>query len=238
QNPRTVLPRALNTIPIRFALFYILSIATIMMVTPWREISAANSPFVQLFMLVGLPAAAGIINFVVLTSAASSTNSGIYSNSRMLYGLAKDREAPGIFAKLSVRSVPSSSLVFSSLCLLGGAVLIYLVPNIVTAFTLVTTVSATLFIFVWGMILYTYIVYRRKRPELHAASSYKMPGGVFMCWVCLAFFAFVLVLLAAEHDTRAALMATPIWFVVLAIAWLCGCGKKSTSSTAAYSENS
>jgi len=91
----------------------------------------------------------------------------------------------------------------------------------VTVFTLVTTVSAILFMFVWTIILCSYLVYRRQRPQLHEKSLYKMPLGKLMCWVCMAFFACVLVLLTLQDDTRQALMVTPIWFVVLGIGyWL------------------
>ena len=115
--------------------------------------------------------------------------------------------------------MPSLGLLFSCFCLLLGAALIYLVPNLMTAFTLVTTLSAVLFMFVWSLILCAYMAYRRKRPQQHAESAYKMPGGVFMCWVCLAFFAFVLVLLCLQSDTRAALLASPVWFVLLGIGY-------------------
>lgn len=68
----------------------------IMSVTPWSAITADRSPFVEMFVLVGLPAAASMINFVVLTSAASSANSGVFSTSRMLFGLAKQGDAPKV----------------------------------------------------------------------------------------------------------------------------------------------
>ena len=87
------------------------------------------------------------------------------------------------------------------------------------AFTLVTTVSAILFMFVWSLILLSYISYRKNRPNLHTASNYRMPGGVAMCWLCLAFFAGIIVLLTFEADTRQALIATPVWFVVLGVAY-------------------
>jgi len=190
-----------------------------MCVTPWNTVAADRSPFVELFVLAGLPAAASIINFVVLTSAASSANSGIFSTSRMLFGLGQDGMAPKAFGKLSSRAVPSNGLIFSCICLLSGVVLIYLIPNVVTVFTLVTTVSAILFMFVWTIMLCSYLVYRRKRPQLHATSEYKMPLGIVMCWVCMAFFAFVLVLLTLQDDTRQALMVTPLWFVVLGIGY-------------------
>lgn len=218
-DPRRNLPKAINSIPVRIIIFYVLALAAIMAVTPWRLVEAGKSPFVELFVLAGVPAAASLINFVVLTSATSSANSGIFSTSRMLYGLADENHAPKAFARLSKAAVPSLGLLFSCFCLLLGAALIYLVPNLVTAFTLVTTLSAVLFMFVWSLILCAYMAYRRKRPQQHASSAYKMPGGVFMCWVCLAFFAFVLVLLCLQADTRAALLASPVWFVLLAIGY-------------------
>ena len=219
KNPERTLPRAINSIPIRIIVFYVLALIAIMAVTPWRDVVPGKSPFVELFVLAGLPAAASIINFVVLTSAASSANSGVFSTSRMLFGLAQEGDAPKAFEKLSRRAVPANGLLFSCTCLLLGAVLIYVIPDVVEAFTLVTTVSALLFMFVWTLILLSYIRYRKQRPALHQASKYKMPGGVFMCYVCLAFFAGILVLLCLEDDTRKALIVTPLWFVILAVTY-------------------
>ena len=219
-DPMRNLPKAINSIPIRIIIFYVLALVAIMMVTPWRMVEPGQSPFVGLFVLAGIPAAASLINFVVLTSATSSANSGIFSTSRMLYGLAGEKHAPKAFARLSRAAVPSLGLLFSCFCLLLGAAMIYLIPDLITAFTLITTLSAVLFMFVWSLILFSYIAYRRKRPQLHEASTYKMPGGVFMCWVCLAFFVFVMVLLSLRADTRAALIASPVWFVLLGIGYV------------------
>ena len=220
KDPHRTLPRAINSIPVRIIIFYVCALIAIMAVTPWRDVVPSKSPFVELFVLAGLPAAASIINFVVLTSAASSANSGVFSTSRMLYGLAQEGDAPKVFGKLSAASVPSRGLVFSCVCLLGGAFLMWVVPNLVEAFTLVTTVSAILFMFVWSLILLSYISYRKHRAELHQASRYRMPGGVAMCWACLAFFAGIIVLLTFEADTRQALLATPLWFVLLGVAYV------------------
>ncbi|OWO84066.1 D-serine/D-alanine/glycine transporter [Photorhabdus luminescens] len=217
KDPMKSLPRAINAIPIRIITFYVLALIIIMSVTPWRSIIADKSPFVELFVLIGLPAAASIVNFVVLTSAASSANSGVFSTSRMLFGLAKEGDAPQQFGRLSRRSVPASGLIFTCLCLSCGVVLIYLIPDVMHVFTLVTTVSAILFMFIWSMILSSYLVYRKRRQALHKASTYKMPFGIIMSWVCLAFFAFVLILLTLRDDTRQALIITPIWFLILII---------------------
>lgn len=101
KNPQKSLPRAINAIPLRIIMFYVFSLIMIMSVTPWSHVVADKSPFVELFVLAGLPAAASIINFVVLTSAASSANSGVFSTSRMLFGLAQEGNAPKAFGKLS-----------------------------------------------------------------------------------------------------------------------------------------
>jgi D-serine/D-alanine/glycine transporter len=219
RDPEKTLPRAINAIPVRIILFYVCSLIVIMAVTPWRSVVPEKSPFVELFMLAGIPAAASVINFVVLTSAASSANSGVFSTSRMLFGLALKGDAPGSFGRLSSNSVPANGLLFSCLCLISAVVLIYLIPDIMTVFTLVTTVSAILFMFVWSIILWSYLVYRRKWPARHAISIYKMPAGRLMCWVCLIFFAAVIGMLTLREDTRQALMVTPLWFVVLALAY-------------------
>jgi D-serine/D-alanine/glycine transporter len=178
-------------------------------------------------MLAGLPMAASLINFVVLTSAASSINSGVYSSSRMLFGLARQNDAPAAFGRLNRRAVPGAGLTFSCICLLACVILLYLIPNLMTVFTLVSTVSVISSIFVWTMIFISYLAYRRKYPQRHAESVYKMPFGRVLPWIGMAFFAFVLVLLSLREDTRHALMATPLWFAGLAIAyWWRRCCKR------------
>ncbi|EKT58534.1 D-serine/D-alanine/glycine transporter [Providencia sneebia] len=221
RDPKKSLPKAINAIPFRIIAFYVLSLIVIMAVTPWRTILADKSPFVEMFVLISLPAAASIVNFVVLTSAASSANSGVFSTSRMLFGLSKEGEAPKQFSRLSKKAVPATGLIFTCICLSFGIVLIYFIPNIMHAFTLVTTVSAILFMFIWSMILISYLKFRKHRPHLHEASHYKMPAGIIMSWICLIFFAFMVVLLAFQHDTRQALIATPVWFIILFIGYLC-----------------
>lgn len=84
-------------------------------------------------------------------------------------------------------------------------------------FTVVTTLSSIGFIFVWAIILLAYLKYRQTRPQLHERSIYKLPGGVPMAWVCLAFLAFVLVLFSRDEDTRLGLMCMPLWFGACAV---------------------
>lgn len=219
KDPERNLPKAINAIPIRVILFYVLSLMVVMSVTPWTQVVPDKSPFVELFLLAGIPVAAIVMNLVVLSSVMSSMNSGVFSTSRMLFGLAKDKQAPGLFAKLSKAAVPSNGLIFSCLCIMGGALLQYFVPNTVEAFTLATTLSTILFICVWIIVMLSYIQYRKTRPELHAASTFKMPGGVVMSYVVIAFFIFTVVILALEPDTLKSLIVSPIWLVILLIGY-------------------
>ncbi|MCC6864372.1 MAG: amino acid permease [Rhodobacteraceae bacterium] len=220
KDPEQTLPRAIRAIPIRVMLFYICALAAIMMVTPWHEMIPGQSPFVSMFALAGLGIAASVVNFVVLTSAASSANSGIYSTSRMVYGLSKKGDAPALLGKLSHRHVPVNALVFSCIFLLSSLVLLFSGETVLAAFTLFSTIAALLSMFVWTMILVSYIAYRKKRPDLHAASTFKMPGGVPMCWAVLGFFAFLIWALTQRADTLNALLITPVWFATLGVAWM------------------
>jgi len=117
-----------------------------------------------------------------------------------------------------VHGVPGWGL-FCTIILIGSALILAAKDSVMGAFTLVTTVSAVLFVFVWSMILISHIVHVRRNPQAHAKSIYPMPGASFMPWVVLAFFVFVIVLLTGADDTLQALLAAPIWFVVLGIVW-------------------
>ncbi|MCO7175174.1 amino acid permease [Sporolactobacillus kofuensis] len=217
-DPKINLPKAINSLPIRVLLFYIGALFVILCIIPWTELNANHSPFVEVFTLVGLPGAAGIINFVVLTSAASACNSGLYSTSRMLYSLGREGNAPKSFSVLGKGSVPNAALLSSTLALSIGVVLNYFLPDFV--FTLVTSISSICFIWVWGIILVSHLVYLKKRPDLAAASSFKTPLAPLMNWIILGFFIFLLVLMGLANDTRIALFVTPVWFLVLTVAYL------------------
>lgn len=220
RNPVEVMPRAINTIPLRILMFYIGTLVVLMMVTPWPFISPTHSPFVGMFALIGLSAAASVVNFVVITSAMSSTNSGIYSTSRMLYGLSWHEDAARLFGQLSARGVPVYGLMFAGFLLLFAAVLLVVKGSIMDAFQLVGAVSSLLFIFIWTMILMSYMVYRRRRPAAHARSVFKMPWGLWMSVIVLVFFAFFIGTLTLDDNSRTALLVLPVWFVLLMVIYL------------------
>lgn len=218
EDPSKTLPKAINQIPLRILLFYVGALFVIMSIYPWNRLNPDASPFVRVFADIGLPAAAGIINFVVLTSAASSCNSGIFSTSRMLYSLAEDGKAPKIFKKLNKRNVPASALLGSTIMLLIGVVLNYFMKS-TQVFTLVTSISSICFVWVWGVIMVAHLRFRKNMPEEAAKISFKLPFAPVINWIVLLFFVFVLVVLGIAKDTRVALFVTPVWFILLVIAY-------------------
>lgn len=214
-DPKKNIPSAINKIPMRILLFYIGALFVILAINPWNTMSAESSPFVQVFTLAGIPIAAGIINFVVLTSAASAGNSGMFSTSRMMYNLGLNKQASPKFAKLNRRSVPQNALVVSTIVVSVGALLSKLMPD--DAFSLVTTISAICFIWVWSIILISHIIYKKKNRALHEASTFKAPFTPFINYVVLAFFVFLLGIMLYAEATRTAVLLTPVWFILLVI---------------------
>ncbi len=213
ENPKKVIPMAINNIPLRIILFYIGSLAIIMSIYPWIAVDPNSSPFVAVFNAVGILAAASIVNFVVLTSAASATNSGIFSTSRMIYALSKRGHAPSRMKRLTNHAVPYQATLFSAAALLFTVVLNYVMPE--SVFIMITSISTFCFIYIWAIIVVCHLKYRKQRPELAKQSSFKMPLYPFMNYLILAFFLFILVVLALQSDTRIALMFTPFWFILL-----------------------
>lgn len=170
--------------------------------------------FVLTFFKVGIPGAAGIINFVVLTAALSSCNSGIFSTARMLYSLADENLAPSSMQNVGSRGVPTLAVALSAGALLIGVVLNYLVPQKV--FTWVTSIATFGAIWTWIVILIAQLKFRRSvsSEELNNL-SYRMPLWPYGSYLALAFLVGVIVLMGYSPDTRIALIVGPLWIVLL-----------------------
>ncbi|MFS0775158.1 amino acid permease [Neobacillus sp. 3P2-tot-E-2] len=214
KNPEKTLSKAIDTVFWRILIFYVGALFVIMSIYPWTEIGAQGSPFVLTFDKLGIPAAAGIINFVVLTAALSSCNGGIFSTARMLFNLAENDEAPKGLGKLNKNGVPSAAVLVTAAALLVGVVLNYLVPAKV--FTWVTAISTFGAIWTWSMILLSQIKYRKSlTPTQLRGLKYKMPLFPFTSYFSLAFLLLVVGLMAFFPDTRIALIVGPLWLGIL-----------------------
>ncbi|MBU3605343.1 amino acid permease [Polynucleobacter sp. MWH-Creno-3A4] len=215
KDPEKMIPDAIRKIPWRIMIFYIGTVTVLMMVTPWNDIPADQSPFVGMFSLVGMIAAASIVNAVVISSATSSSNSGIYATSRMLYGLSKNHHAPAIFGKLSTYQIPTGGIFLGTGLILSASIVLTTTQSMMSAFELVGTISALIFIYIWSMILLAYLVYCKRLPQAHDESAFKMPLGKVMPYVAFAFFGIVIYALTLNDDTRIALFVLPVWFIGL-----------------------
>ncbi|MGW5103358.1 amino acid permease [Streptomyces sp. NPDC004100] len=218
EDPEETLPKAINTLPWRIALFYVGALTVILCVVKWTEFSAGVSPFVKAFAEIGIPAGAGIVNFVVLTAALSSCNSGMYSTGRMLRTLADSGEAPKIFSRLSSSKTPAIGVTVSVLFMGIGVVLNYVVPA--KAFGYVTSIATAAGIWTWLMILISHVLYRRKVVAGKLpASSFPAPGGSVCSYIAIAFLLFVTGLIAYDADSRICLYVMAVWAVALGIGW-------------------
>src|SRR3954451_12835764 len=187
-----------------------------MSVVPWTQFTPGVSPFVLVFEKIGIPGAAGIINFVVITAAASSCNSGIFSTGRMLYTLAQFGQAPRAFGKINARHVPSAGITASAALMLVGVGLNYFVPEQV--FVWVTSVALIGSLWTWGMIVYAHLRFRQSVAAGRVkASSFPMPGAPYANWFVLGFLVLIALFLAIDPSTRVALYVAPVWFLLLAV---------------------
>lgn len=226
-NPERTLPKAINSIIWRMFIFYVGSMAIIMALYPWNQLNTGQSPFVMVFDSIGLGMAAGLVNFVVITALASSCNTGLFATSRMLYSLSHFQQAPRSLQVLSRRQVPARCLMVSTLMLLVGVLLNYMIPE--SLFGLLITGILGLLIWVWAVIIVAHMAYRRKvqRGELPRV-AYRMPWAMGSSVLVLSFLAVLAMLVALDPDTRAAFYVTFAWFAVLMLVY-----PKPTQSLAA-----
>ncbi|AFS40569.1 amino acid permease [Leuconostoc gelidum] len=215
QNPRAVLPQAINTIIIRILIFYLGAMTIIMSIINWHVIAKTpdQSPFVMVFQLAGLRAAAVIINFVVLTSAASALNSAIYSAGRHFYQLAEDSNTPIMshFKKISTHGVPANAILLTAILVLLSPV-INAIPQITSAFGFITAISSNMYIIVYTMTMYAHRKFRESSNYL--PDGFTMPGYKFTSPLTLLFFFAIYLSLFFQSDSRVSAIGAVIFTIV------------------------
>lgn len=219
KDPEKTLPRAINSVPLRIIIFYVGALAVIMMVVPWTQINPENSPFVSLFALAGVPFAALLINSVVLTAAASSANSGIFTNSRILFSLGDKQQAPKMMVALSKRGIPQNALIVTCILISITVILNFIIPDGEKVFVYISSVVTSITIVVWALIVCAYISYVKKDKALHQASKFKLPGGVFAAYSVIIFFIFIAIILLFDPETLIGFILSPVWYSGVAIAY-------------------
>ena len=219
KDPQRVIPKAINAVPLRILLFYVLTLFVLMAIYPWPQIGSQGSPFVQIFSNLGIGSAATILNIVVISAAVSAINSDIFGAGRMMYGLAQQGQAPKGFAQLSKQGVPWMTVVVMAAALLGGVVLNYLIPE--NVFLLIASIATFATVWVWLMILFTQVAMRRSMTREQVAElKFPVPFWPYAPAAAIVFMLFVFGVLGYFPDTQAALLVGAVWIVLLVLAYL------------------
>jgi len=229
KDPEKNIPKAINNVFYRILIFYVGSLLVIMAIYPWNEIGTQGSPFVLTFSKLGIAAAAGIINFVVLTAASSSCNSGIYTTGRMLHSLALQGKAPKSLGTLSKSGVPAKAIFVSVACMLIGVVLNYVAPG--KAFSMVTSVATFIGIFVWFIIVSCHLAFRKKLTA-EQVKNLKFPVFLFPLtdYAALAFLVVVLIAMVITPGERVSVMVgIPFLLILTGLYYATGQHKKEAA---------
>ena len=228
KNPQKTITKAVNSIVWRILIFYIGAIFVIVTVYPWDELHAIGSPFVATFSKVGISAAAGFINFVVITAAMSGCNSGIYSAGRMLYTLGVNGQAPKFFTKLTKNGVPLVGTLGVLIGLAIGVVLSYIAPE--NLFVYVYSASVLPGMVPWFIILISQIRFRKQKGKEMAKHPFKLPFAPFSSYLTIAFLVMVLVGMWFNDETRISLIVGIVFLALIILSFYAfGIGKKRPS---------
>ena len=187
EDPDRSIPKAVNTVPMRILIFYVLSILVILMINPWRTINGDDSPFVQIFDTLGVSWAAALLNVVVLSASLSAINADLFSTGRVLAGLAKENLAPKSMAK-TYRDVPVMTVAMLIVALIVGVYLNQRYPDIFGTIAALATFAT---IFVWLMILIAHIASRREMTAQEVKDlKFPVPFWPYGQWFAVAFILF------------------------------------------------
>lgn len=219
KDPQRVIPKAINAVPLRILLFYVLTLFVLMAIYPWTQIGSQGSPFVQIFDSLGISSAATILNIVVISAAVSAINSDIFGAGRMMFGLAQQGQAPKGFAKISKHGVPWMTVLVMGATLLGGVVLNYLIPE--NIFLVIASIATFATVWVWLMILVTQVAMRRSMTRAEVAElKFPVPFWPYAPIAAIAFMVFIFGVLGYFPETQAALMVGAVWIGLLVVAYL------------------
>lgn len=220
KNPHQVIPRAVNSLGWRIAVFYVGSILLLCLLLPTSMYQSGESPFVTVLDRVGVPGAAGVMSIVVLTAALSSVNSGLYSTGRILRSLAFNGSAPKILGRMSGSGVPYTGVLLTASVYVLGVVLNYVLPE--DAFEIVTGFSALGVIGMWSMIMISHLAMVRASAQGRLERpTFRLPGAPYTNYVVLAFLLLVLVMTWFNGDTgRLIVFGAPVIAAALWVGWL------------------
>lgn len=198
EEPEKIMPRAINSVIARIALFYVGSLFLLALLLPYTAYSPSESPFVTFFSKIGIEGAGTVMNLVVLTAAFSSLNAGLYSTGRILRSMAMNGSAPKFTARMSRQGVPYGGILLTASIGLLGVLLNSIVPD--QAFEIVLNVASLGILASWATIIICQLqLYRWSQQGRMARPSFRMWGSPYTGYATLAFLLTVLVLMAFNY---------------------------------------
>jgi len=216
-NPETSIPKATNQVIYRILIFYIGSLAILLSLYPWTKVVEGGSPFVLIFHALDSNLVATLLNVVVLTAALSVYNSCVYSNSRMLFGLAKQGNGPKALLKVDRRGVPYVAIGISALATALCVLINYLMPG--KAFGLLMALVVSALVINWAMISLAHLKFRQAKNREGITPKFKALLYPFGNYLCLVFLAAILVIMYITPDIQISVILIPVWLVVLGVSY-------------------
>lgn len=196
-NPAKIMPRAINSVIARIALFYVGSVFLLGLLLPYTAYKSGESPFVTFFSKIGVSGAGTVMNIVVLTAAFSSLNAGLYSTGRILRSMAMNGSAPKFTSVMSKNGVPYGGICLTAFIGLFGVLLNGVVPA--QAFEIVLNIASLGIIASWATIVICQIqMYRWSKKGILERPSFRLWGTPWTGYLTLAFLLGVLVLMAFD----------------------------------------
>ncbi|MFQ4147409.1 amino acid permease [Arthrobacter sp. LAPM80] len=225
KNPEREVPKAIRAVVLRIVVFYVGSVSLLAMLMPSDQYKSGESPFVTVFATMGLDWVGSVMNFVVITAALSSCNSGLYSIGRIFRTMANNGHAPAWLTKMSSRHVP-----YAAILSIAGVYLVGVLANIWLggshAFDLALNTASIGVIFTWASIFACQILLRRKKGKV---SSLPMPGAPWTSWIGLIALMAITVLIGFDTMTNPdgsqyllglwTLCTVPVFALVLWFGW-------------------
>lgn len=185
KDSQRVLPKIIKGTVWRVIIFYVLPILIICGIVPWDQVSSKESPFVQVFGFSGLPGAAHVMNFVLLTAVLSAANSGLYATSRTLFTMSQTGEAPKAFLKTSKQGVPLNGILLTTICILVGVFLAYMTPDQVISYLM--TIPGFTVLLIWIGICLAQLKLRPQYSEKPVFQVKGFPYTTIIAAICLSF---------------------------------------------------
>lgn len=215
EDPAKNIPKAIRNVLFRIIVFYIASIVILSAIFPASELGLLESPFVTLMELAGIPYAAGIMNFVILTAILSVGNSCLYASTRLLWSMAHDGMAPKLFGRLTKRKVPLNALLFTIVFSLLSLLTSFIAAD--TVFVLLMSIAGISVTISWMGIATSQFMFRKKYVKAGGKVEdlkFKVSFYPFVPLFCIGTCLLILVFLAFDPTQRVGLFYGVGFFMV------------------------